>query len=70
LVTNLALELRRSRELVDQTVYMCSRCEERYLGERRCPTCNLMCRKVGLGGQCLGCDEILTISELVGFDLE
>ena len=37
-----ASELRERQALVEQTVYECVRCEERYLGERRCPTCNLM----------------------------
>jgi hypothetical protein len=29
--------LRRQHQLVAQTVYQCPACEERYLGERRCP---------------------------------
>jgi hypothetical protein len=66
----LAAGLRRARDLVAQTVYQCSRCEERYLGERRCQSCNLMCRKLGLGGRCPGCDDLLTVSELVGIDFE
>jgi len=59
-------ELRERRALVAQTVYECVRCEERYLGERRCPTCNLMCRKLGLGGRCLHCDEPMLVIELLG----
>ncbi len=62
--------LRRQRQLVAQTVYQCPACEERYLGERRCSECNLMCRKLGLGGRCSGCDEILTVSDLIGFELD
>lgn len=61
--------LRRQRQLVAQTVYECPACEERFLGERRCSECNLMCRRLGLGGRCDGCDEILTVSELIGFEL-
>ncbi len=62
--------LRRQRQLVAQTVYQCPACEERYLGERRCSTCNLMCRKLGLGGRCSGCDELLTVGDLIGFELD
>ncbi len=62
--------LRRQRQMVAQTVYQCPACEERYLGERRCSTCNLMCRKLGLGGRCSGCDELLTIGDLIGFELD
>jgi hypothetical protein len=62
--------LSRRRQLVAQTVYQCPSCEERYLGERRCPDCNLMCQKLGLGGCCAGCDEVLTIADLIGFELE
>jgi hypothetical protein len=29
----------------------------------------LMCRKVGTGGECGGCGEIITISELLVIDL-
>jgi hypothetical protein len=59
-------ELREQQALVEQTVYQCVRCEERYLGERRCPTCNLMCRKLGLGGRCAHCDELMLVIELLG----
>ena len=61
--------LRREQRLIDQTVYECSSCQERFLGERRCDGCNLWCRKLGLGGRCSGCDDVLTLSELLGFDL-
>ena len=61
--------LRREQRLIDQTVYECSSCQERLLGERRCDACNLWCRKLGLGGRCSGCDDVLTLSELLGFDL-
>ena len=66
---DLATRLRREQRLIDQTVYECSSCQERFLGERRCDGCNLWCRKLGLGGRCSGCDDVLTLSELLGFDL-
>src|SRR5205807_9890991 len=51
-----------------QTVYECRSCQDRFLGDRRCSDCNLWCRKVGLGGQCSGCAEVMTVSDLIGFD--
>jgi len=46
-------------------VYECPACEERHL-ERRCPDCNLFCRRLGSGGRCPHCDEIVAVSDLVG----
>lgn len=59
-------ELRQGRALVSRTVYECSACGTRLLGEWRCETCNRMCAKLGLGGRCAGCDEIVLVSELLG----
>jgi hypothetical protein len=55
---------------VGQTVYECPACTDRFLGQRRCDQCNLLCRKVGLGGRCSGCDDILTVLELIGLELQ
>jgi len=46
------------------TVYECPDCETRYLDERRCPDCNLFCRRIAAGGNCPHCDEPVAISEL------
>src|SRR6266498_3890871 len=62
--------LRQERRLIAQTVYECPSCTERFLGQRRCGDCNLWCRKVGLGGECSGCAEILTIADLLGANPE
>lgn len=69
-LTHLADVLRRERQLVAQTIYECPACNERFLGERRCDQCNLMCRKVGLGGRCSACDDILTVTDLVGIEIQ
>ena len=69
-LTELIDRLHRERRLIAQTVYECPSCNERFLGQRRCGECNLMCRKVGLGGECISCAEILTIADLLGADLE
>jgi len=59
-------QLQRERMLVAHTVYQCPRCDERYLGERRCASCQLYCRALGLGGQCEDCDHIMLLTELLG----
>lgn len=58
-------DLRRRRALADQTIYECPACEERYLGERRCPDCHRFCRALGLGGQCPACDDLVLLSDLL-----
>ncbi len=64
----------RSRELSPQSlarpsrdhlVYACPECETRYLGEQRCCQCNLFCKRLGPGGYCPGCSDIITIDELL-----
>jgi hypothetical protein len=68
-LTVLTEHLRREQRLITQTVYDCSSCQERSLGERRCSSCNLWCRNRGVGGECTDCGQIVTISELLGIDL-
>jgi len=46
-------------------VYQCPGCGERLAGERRCQNCNLFTRRLGEGGYCPACSEIITISELL-----
>ncbi|MGH9055983.1 MAG: hypothetical protein ACRDYY_09005 [Acidimicrobiales bacterium] len=50
----------------DHVVYECPECETRYLGEQRCPECNRFARRLGPGGACPGCSDILTVDELLG----
>src|SRR5690348_2671603 len=48
-----------------ETVYVCPECEARYLGERRCPDCNLFTRSLGPGTTCPHCDEPIAISDII-----
>jgi hypothetical protein len=48
-------------------VYECPGCGERLIA-RRCPDCNLFTRRVGDGGSCTSCGEVLTITELLNID--
>ena len=68
-LTAITERLRREHRLIAQTVYECSSCQERLLGERRCSSCNRWCGNIGIGGECGGCGEIVTISELLGVEL-
>ena len=61
-------QLQRQRLLVAHTVYECSSCGERFLGERRCPDCHLYGRSVGLGGSCPDCETIILLADLLGQD--
>lgn len=65
-LTALAATLRRLGELAVHTVYECPTCDERYLGEQRCPDCHHFCRALGLGGPCPDCDRPVLIAELLG----
>jgi len=61
-------DLQRRRTLVAHTVYECSTCGERSLGERRCGECGLFMQALGLGGTCQGCDETILLAELLGLE--
>jgi hypothetical protein len=54
-----------ARRPVDHCVYECVNCDERFLGERRCPECRLFNRNLGLGAPCPECDHPIVLSELV-----
>ena len=58
----------RPAELVFGAVYECPDCGERYLNQRRCPDCNLFCRRIDAGGACPHCDEPVAISDLAAAD--
>lgn len=44
-------------------VWECGSCGERSL-ERRCGECNLFCSRVGPGGECPACSELVACAEL------
>jgi hypothetical protein len=46
-------------------VYECPGCGERLAGQSRCPDCNLYARRLGTGGHCPACGDIVTIEELL-----
>jgi ribosomal protein L32 len=62
--TDLRRQLQRQRRLTAVTIYECSSCGERFVGERRCPSCRLFCRSLGLGGVCPECDQPILLSDL------
>jgi len=54
------------RSRVPMTVYACNGCGVRAVGEQRCDDCSTFMRRVGPGGACPGCDEPVTVAELLG----
>jgi len=58
------LPARRSRR--DGTVYTCGSCQSRYLGEQWCHDCNRPCLRLGAGGTCPSCQEVVLSKELTG----
>lgn|SRR3954454_5944705 len=65
-LTDVIARLRHQRVLAAHTVYECPQCNERQLGEQRCPECHLFCRAVGVGGTCPDCDAVILLVDLVG----
>ncbi len=46
-------------------VWQCGSCATRSQ-ERRCEECNLFCSRIGAGGKCPACGELVTADELEG----
>ena len=65
----LRAELRRREALVAHTVYECSVCGERSVGERRCQECHVFSRALGLGGHCAECDQPILLAELLELEV-
>ena len=63
-------DLQRQQLQVAHTVYECSRCGERFLGERRCGDCNLYARSIGLGGSCPDCETVILLADLLGLEVQ
>jgi hypothetical protein len=67
--TPLRTELRRRGALVAHTVYECGQCGEQLIGERRCPSCNVFCRALGLGGRCTECEQPILLADLLELEV-
>jgi hypothetical protein len=61
-------QLKRQQQVVAHTVYECPGCQERLLGERRCPSCQLFCRALGVGGHCPECEQPILLADLLGME--
>jgi len=53
-----------TRDQAFAVIYQCPECEQRYVDERRCPDCQLFCRRIDLGGECPHCAEPVALSDL------
>jgi hypothetical protein len=49
----------------EHTIYECPACEQRLLGEQRCPDCGIFGRRIGAGGTCPHCQEPVAITDLL-----
>jgi hypothetical protein len=47
------------------TVYVCTECDTRYLGEQYCGDCGTFCKRVGAGGSCPHCGEAVAVADLI-----
>ena len=63
--TQAAMQAPPARGRRDLTIYQCSECDEVFLGQQWCPDCQRPCRRLGLGGACPHCDELVTVDQLV-----
>ena len=54
---------RRSR--LEGTIYQCPACDARYLAEQWCPDCSRPCKRLGAGGTCPNCEEMITVEEVI-----
>jgi hypothetical protein len=50
------------------TVYECDSCGERALGEQYCDQCRTFRRRVGPGGPCPHCDELVALQDIISED--
>ena len=46
-------------------VYQCPTCDATFLGQQRCDECGIFGRRLGPGGPCPHCDEVVAISDLL-----
>ena len=65
-LTHVRTALQRRKALIAHTIYECGGCSERFVGGRRCESCNLFCRAVGVGGSCPECDTPVLLADLLG----
>jgi hypothetical protein len=47
------------------TVYECDSCGTRALGEQYCEECHMFMRRVGPGGPCPHCDELVALQDII-----
>jgi hypothetical protein len=59
------VELPPTRSRRADTVYECPECDTRLLGDQRCEDCSTFMRRLGPGGTCPCCQELMTLDELL-----
>lgn len=46
------------------TLYQCPSCEQRQVGQQRCPDCNTFGQALGMAGTCPHCDGLIAAADL------
>jgi len=64
--TTVRKALQRRKTVAAHTIYECGACGDRFVGVRRCESCNVFCRAVGVGGSCPECDTPVLVADLLG----
>jgi hypothetical protein len=54
-----------TRHRRDYTIYECPDCGQRLAGEQRCHDCARFARRIGVGGPCPHCDELVAVTDLL-----
>lgn len=49
----------------DHTIYQCDHCGQRQAGRQWCDDCAKPCRRIGPGGDCPACGEVITLNDLI-----
>jgi len=52
------------RSRTNDTIYECPDCGQRQLGQQRCDECGIFTRRIGPGGTCPHCDELVAITDI------
>jgi len=65
-LTTVRKALQRRKTVAAHTIYECGACGDRFVGVRRCESCNVFCRAVGVGGSCPECDTPVLVADLLG----
>lgn len=50
------------------TIYQCPDCDTRFVGDQYCHDCHTFARRLGAGGPCPHCDELVALTDILTTD--